>query len=80
MLLLLHASSITCALISLCERKKQWNREEEERVAALPDPSVPQGHVAMPKKEKQDTLKLLQDCELYNNTIIFPSITNNVLL
>ena len=60
-------------LCSLCQRKEQWKREEKERIANLPDPSVPEGHVLMARKEKENTLRLLQDRKLLttNHNLVF---------
>lgn len=49
---------LTC-VFSLVQRKEQWKREEEERQASMPDPSIPPGHILMPKHEQQQTLQLL---------------------
>uniref|UniRef100_A0A3P9P4J9 Enkurin domain containing 1 n=1 Tax=Poecilia reticulata TaxID=8081 RepID=A0A3P9P4J9_POERE len=43
------------------ERKKQWQKEEEERKRNAPDPRVPPGHVMLPDSERQETLKSLKD-------------------
>ena len=50
---------LTC-VFSLIQRKEQWKREEEERQASMPDPSIPPGHILMPKHEQQQTLQLLR--------------------
>ncbi|XP_043964401.1 enkurin domain-containing protein 1 isoform X2 [Gambusia affinis] len=43
------------------ERKKQWQKEEEERKRNAPDPRVPAGHMTLPESERQETLKSLKD-------------------
>ncbi|XP_014849107.1 PREDICTED: enkurin domain-containing protein 1 [Poecilia mexicana] len=43
------------------ERKKQWQKEEEERKRNAPDPRVPPGHMMLPDGERQETLKSLKD-------------------
>ncbi|XP_063687134.1 enkurin domain-containing protein 1-like isoform X3 [Bolinopsis microptera] len=43
----------------LKERVSQWKEEEIERIANLPDPTVPDGHVVMDPKEKDETLAVL---------------------
>ena len=48
-------------LPSLRQRQAEWHREEEERLAALPDPSVPPGHTLMSKEEKKKTLDVLTE-------------------
>ena len=45
---------------SLLERQELWRRAEEERIASLPDPSIPPGHALMPKTERLSTLELLE--------------------
>lgn len=49
----------TPILFSLQDRVQKWKEEEKERVANLPDPTVPAGHVLMDKKEKDETLQVL---------------------
>ena len=46
---------------SLQQRKKQWKKEEEERVANAPDPECPEGHRVLPDAERRETLQLLKD-------------------
>ena len=46
---------------SLRNRKKQWRKEEQERIANNPDPSMPPGHRALPEHERRETLILLQN-------------------
>ena len=48
---------------SLRERQESWRRAEEERIASLPDPSIPPGHALMPKTERLNTLELLHTSE-----------------
>ncbi|KAL5251179.1 hypothetical protein ACHWQZ_G016775 [Mnemiopsis leidyi] len=43
----------------LKERVSQWKEEERERIANLPDPTVPEGHVVMDQREKEETLTVL---------------------
>ena len=45
--------------LSLKERVSQWKEEERERIANLPDPTVPEGHVVMDQREKEETLTVL---------------------
>jgi hypothetical protein len=45
----------------LKERKEIWEREEAERIANLPDPSIPPGHVIMPKQQRLQTLEALKE-------------------
>lgn len=47
----------------LINRKKNWRKEEEERIANTPDPAMPPGHRQLPEKERQETLSLLQTKE-----------------
>lgn len=47
-------------LHSLLDRQELWRRTEEERIASLPDPSIPPGHTLMPKTERLNTLELLE--------------------
>lgn len=46
---------------SLKERQNQWKLEEEERLAKVPDPSIPPGHTLMPTDERLKTLKVLRE-------------------
>ena len=46
---------------SLKDRQDKWRREEKERMARQPDPSVPPGHTMMPSKERLHTLEVLQE-------------------
>lgn len=41
-------------------RQDQWKQEEAERIANMPDPSVPAGHALMPRDEQRQTLANLQ--------------------
>jgi len=45
---------------SLVDRKKQWQREDEERRARQSDGDVPAGHRVMPDDERQQTLNRIQ--------------------
>ncbi|KAK7113492.1 enkurin domain-containing protein 1-like [Littorina saxatilis] len=47
----------------LRSRKKQWKKDEEDRIANTPDPSMPPGHRALPEKERMETLTLLKSKE-----------------
>ena len=51
--------SMYVSYCSLLERQELWRRAEEERIASLPDPSIPPGHALMPKTERLNTLELL---------------------
>lgn len=44
----------------LKSRQEQWKKDEEERIANTPDPSVPEGHRVLPDNERQETLALLR--------------------
>ncbi|KAH3863580.1 enkurin domain-containing protein 1-like isoform X1 [Dreissena polymorpha] len=41
-------------------RKEQWKKQEEERIANIPDPSCPDGHKALAEAERKETLELLK--------------------
>jgi len=60
--LLIHP--ITLLFHSLLERQELWRRTEEDRIASLPDPSIPSGHALMPNVERLNTLELLETSEL----------------
>lgn len=47
-------------LLSLKVRQDQWKQEEAERIANMPDPSVPAGHALMPRDQQRETLANLQ--------------------
>lgn len=47
--------------IYLKERQNQWKQEEEERIASLPDPTIPPGHTLMSTDERLKTLKVLKE-------------------
>lgn len=47
----------------LKNRKKQWRKEEEDRIANTPDPAMPPGHRSLPEQERQETLSLLKKKE-----------------
>ncbi|XP_076459352.1 enkurin domain-containing protein 1-like [Babylonia areolata] len=49
--------------VYLRNRKKQWRKDEEERIANTPDPAMPPGHRALPESERRETLSLLQQKE-----------------
>lgn len=40
-------------------RQERWKKEEETRLANIPDPSIPPGHSLMPDDERRKTLALL---------------------
>ncbi|KAL4240709.1 Enkurin domain-containing protein 1 [Mactra antiquata] len=44
----------------LRNRKEQWKKDEEERIANTPDPSCPEGHRVLPEAERRETLNLLK--------------------
>lgn len=44
----------------LKNRQEQWRKEEEIRIANLPDPSIPPGHTLMPRDERLQTLAALE--------------------
>jgi len=44
----------------LQQRKKQWEQEEQERLASRPDPDLPEGHKLMPDAERRGTLEKLK--------------------
>ena len=50
---------------SLQNRKKEWKKDEEERIANIPDPTIPAGHSLMPEKERVKTLTLLKKCKSF---------------
>ena len=52
-------SQVSLSSHSLQSRVAQWKAEEKERVANLPDPTVPEGHTVMPRAEKEETLNVL---------------------
>ncbi|XP_033752659.1 enkurin domain-containing protein 1-like [Pecten maximus] len=43
----------------LQSRKVQWKKNEEDRIANIPDPEMPPGHRALPEAERRTTLSLL---------------------
>lgn len=45
----------------LRERQEQWKQEDAERLASLPDPSVPPGHIRMPNHQRIETLQILKN-------------------
>lgn len=48
---------------SLVNRKEQWKKDEEDRIANTPDPAMPPGHRVLPENERKQTLNLLQESE-----------------
>lgn len=44
----------------LQKRKTEWKQEEEERVASIPDPDMPEGHRLMGHEERTQTLGKLR--------------------
>ena len=65
-------------LPSLRQRQAEWHREEEERLAALPDPSVPPGHTLMSGEEKKKTLDVLTE-RMYRNILARDDSTGSPL-
>jgi len=45
------------------QRKEQWQRAEQERLANMPDPDCPPGMVLMPEEERLETLRILAQNE-----------------
>ncbi|EDV21805.1 uncharacterized protein TRIADDRAFT_59897 [Trichoplax adhaerens] len=43
----------------LTKRQEQWRRDEERRLASIPDPNMPPGHTLMPDAERRETLAAL---------------------
>ena len=54
------ASPNVIVIPSLVARRRQWRKEEEERLARQPDPSIPPGHSLMPAEERRRTLEVLR--------------------
>lgn len=48
---------------SLQERQQQWKVAEKERIASLPDPTIPEGHSLMPEDDRLKTFNMLKKCE-----------------
>eukprot|EP00111_Clytia_hemisphaerica_P010297 TCONS_00030126-protein len=44
----------------LRDRQARWKREEDERIANIPDPTIPAGHVQMDNRERKATLDKLK--------------------
>jgi len=44
----------------LKNRQSRWKKEEEERIANMPDPTIPTGHSLMPEAERLKTLEVLK--------------------
>ena len=59
----LHGLNIS--FLSLKHRQEQWKKDEAERIANTPDPSVPEGHRVLPENERRDTLALLRKSKLF---------------
>ena len=55
--------TFSCLSSSLKERQAQWQRDEEERIASIPDPEMPPGHRVLPASEQKDTLEKLKQSE-----------------
>ncbi|EDO36286.1 predicted protein [Nematostella vectensis] len=55
-------------------RQQQWKKEEETRIANIPDPSIPPGHTLMQRDERLKTLDALQKNqeELLNELRLLP--------
>ncbi|XP_076072556.1 enkurin domain-containing protein 1-like [Mytilus galloprovincialis] len=47
----------------LVNRKDQWKKDEEDRIANTPDPAMPPGHKVLPENERLQTLNLLKERE-----------------
>lgn len=47
----------------LINRKDQWKKDEEDRIANTPDPAMPPGHKVLPENERLQTLNLLKERE-----------------
>ncbi|XP_052071596.1 enkurin domain-containing protein 1-like [Mytilus californianus] len=47
----------------LINRKDQWKKDEEDRIANTPDPAMPPGHKVLPENERLKTLNLLKERE-----------------
>ena len=56
---------LTISFLSLKHRQEQWKKDEAERIANTPDPSVPEGHRVLPENERRDTLSLLRKSKLF---------------
>jgi len=41
-------------------RQHEWKKEEEERIANIPDPTIPPGHSLMPEADRLKTLNILK--------------------
>ena len=70
---------------SLKDRQEQWKREEEIRIANMPDPSVPPGHTLMPRAERLQTLENLEKSKfskflLTSTDSVFEKLGSNRLL
>ncbi|XP_050390800.1 enkurin domain-containing protein 1 [Patella vulgata] len=61
-------------------RKAQWKREDEERIANTPDPTMPPGHRALSNEERRETLDLLikKQGELQNQMSKLPLRTDTM--
>lgn len=44
----------------LQERQQQWKVAEKERIASLPDPTIPEGHSLMPEDDRLKTFNMLK--------------------
>ncbi|VDI03321.1 Hypothetical predicted protein [Mytilus galloprovincialis] len=49
----------------LVNRKDQWKKDEEDRIANTPDPAMPPGHKVLPENERLQTLNLLKESKYY---------------
>ena len=56
---------LNISFLSLKHRQEQWKKDEAERIANTPDPSVPEGHRVLPENERRDTLALLRKSKLF---------------
>lgn len=43
----------------------EWKKAEEERLANLPDPTIPEGHTLMAEEERKRTLDMLKSCKFF---------------
>ena len=57
--------------LSLRDRQNEWSKAEKERIASIPDPSIPPGHTLMPAKERLKTLEVLRErMYAFNNKVV----------
>ena len=53
-------------VFSLRSRQRLWEKQEQERIRSIPDPTVPEGHTVMADKERRETLSTLKQSMYYN--------------